>query len=290
MISSELVFVQLAQQSSYVCIVELAMMLEASVSEVRQSLKGLGDRVECNDKDEWRILKNIVPERILSPAEKVERDSLELTVQQAFYIAGQALRSLRDKKLYRETHSSFESYVRDRFDFTKRAAYYLIDAYEVVNNLKAAHSLAPSDERCEAPASRRDFASKGSCGSLLKSEQFVHSNKGTILPTKESQCRPLAKLSPERQREVWQIAVEKAKGKVPSARIIKTIINQSNSDADMKAKPKDSEMIYKSGTGIDYIVHLDEETYKLLESYQGRIGKATKNGAIRSLLDNAIAE
>ena len=49
-------------------------------------------------------------------------------------------------------------------------------------------------------------------------------------------------------------------------------------------------MTYKSGVGIDYIVHLDEETYKLLESYPGRIGKATKNGAIRSLLDNAIAE
>ena len=98
-----------------------------------------------------------------------------------------------------------------------------------------------------------------------------------------------AKLSPERQREVWQTAVDKAEGKVPSARIVKEIIHQSSSDLDIKAKPKDSEMIYKSGVGIDYIVHLDEETYKLLESYQGRIGKATKNGAIRSLLDNAIA-
>lgn len=97
-------------------------------------------------------------------------------------------------------------------------------------------------------------------------------------------------MSPERQREVWRNAVERSEGKVPSARIIKEIIHQSSSDVDIKAKPKDSEMIYKSGVGIDYIVHLDEETYKLLESYQGRIGKATKNGAIRSLLDNAIAE
>ena len=274
MISSDLVFIQLAQRCDYVCIVELAMSLEASVSQVRHQLKELGDRVEHNDKDEWRVIKNVALERLLSESEKAERDDLECTVQQAFFVAGQALKLLRDKRLYRETHATFESYVRDRFDFTKRAAYYLIDAYEVVNNLKAAHSLAPSDD----------------AGSLLKSEQFVHSNKSTILPTKESQCRPLAKLSPERQREVWQIAVEEAKGKVPSARIIKTIINQSNSDADMKAKPKDSEMIYKSGTGIDYIVHLDEETYKLLESYQGIIGKATKNGAIRSLLDNAIAE
>jgi hypothetical protein len=258
MISSKLVFIQLAKVDDYICIVELAMSLEASVSHVRQRLKELGDRVEHNDKDEWRVIKNVALERILSAEEKAERDNLENTVQQAFFVAGQALKLLRNKRLYRETHSTFESYVRDRFDFTKRAAYYLIDAYEVVNN--------------------------------LKSEQFVHSNKGTILPTKESQCRPLAKLSPERQREVWRNAVERSEGKVPSARIVKEMIHQSSSDVDIKAKPKDSEMIYKSGVGIDYIVHLDEETYKLLESYQGRIGKATKNGAIRSLLDNAIAE
>ena len=52
------------------CIVELAMSLEASVSQVRHRLKELGDRVEHNDKDEWRVVKNIVPEPILSEAEK----------------------------------------------------------------------------------------------------------------------------------------------------------------------------------------------------------------------------
>ena len=258
MISSDLVFIQLAQRCDYVCIVELAMSLEASVSQVRHQLKELGDRVEHNDKDEWRVIKNVALERLLSESEKAERDELERTVQQAFFVAGQALKLLRDKRLYRETHATFESYVRDRFDYTRAAAYYLIKSSIVYENLKC--------------------------------QQFVYTNKGTILPTKESQCRPLAKLSPERQREVWQTAVDKAEGKVPSARIVKAIINESNSDLDIKAKPKDSEMIYKSGTGIDYIVHLDEETYKLLETYQGRIGKATKNGAIRSLLDNAIAE
>ena len=258
MISSNLVFVQLAQVDGYTCIVELAMSLEASVSQVRHRLKELGDRVEHNDKDEWRVVKNIVPKRILSEAEKAERDDLERTVQQAFFVAGQALKALRDKRLYRETHATFESYVRDRFDYTRAAAYYLIKSSVVYENLKC--------------------------------QQFVDTNKSTILPTKESQCRPLAKLSPERQREVWQTAVDRAKGKVPSARIVKAIINQNSSDLDIKAQPKDSEMIYKPGTGIDYIVHLDEETYRLLETYQDRIGKATKNGAIRRLLDDAIAE
>ena len=68
----------------------------------------------------------MIPERdlsSLSQAEKEERDALELTVQQAFFVAGKALKLLRDKKLYRETHATFESYVRDRFDFTRAATH-----------------------------------------------------------------------------------------------------------------------------------------------------------------------
>jgi hypothetical protein len=273
MISSELVFVQLAQINDYICIVELAMMLESSVSQVRHRLKELGDRVECNDQDEWRITKsisanNLLLERValdgnrqdrarpLSKAEKAERDRLEQTVKQAFYLAGKSLKTLRDKKLYRETHGTFEEYCRDCFDFTRRAADYLILSAEVVENLKR--------------------------------EQFVL--KTDVLPTKESQCRPLAKLSPKEQRKVWRTAVEQAKGKVPSAKIIKEIIKQNSSNLDIEIKPKDKEIIYKPGTGIDYIVHLDEETYRMLEIYQDRIGTATKNGAIKRLLDNAIAK
>ena len=216
MISSELVFNQLDRAENYVCIVELAMMLEASVSKVRQCLKDLGERVEYNERDQWRLVRTMVSKNVLSETEKAERDSLECTVQQAFFIAGKALKLLRDKRLYRETHATFESYVKNRFDFTKRAAYYLIDAHEVVNN--------------------------------LKSEQFVHASISTnILPTKESQCRPLAKLPPEQQREVWRTAIEKAKGKVPSARIVKEIVKQNSSNLNIKTKSKDQEIIYKRG-------------------------------------------
>ena len=72
MISENLVFVQLAQADGYICIVELAIALEASVSEIRQRLKDLGDRVEHNDQDEWRVVRNAVrvPSSILSEAEK----------------------------------------------------------------------------------------------------------------------------------------------------------------------------------------------------------------------------
>ena len=277
MISSELVFIQLAQQSCYVCIVELAMILETSVSEVRQRLKELGDRVEHNDKDKWRIVNNIIPERILSEEEKAERDELECTVQQAFFVAGKALRLLRDKRLYRETHSTFKSYVRDRFDFTRRAADYLISAADIVENLKAADSLSPSDNTQP----------------LLKREQFVL--KTDVLPTKESQCRSLAKLSPEEQRHAWNRAVELAGNKVPSSRLVKEAVREIKSIDDGSAetsatnKPSFREVNYMAGMGVEYTVKFDEETYFRLKAYQDKIGSATKSGAVARLLD-AIAE
>ncbi len=260
MISENLVFVQLAQADDYIGIVELAIALEASVSEVRQRLKDLGDRVQHNERDEWRVVRNIVSSSLLSEAEKEERDSLERTVEQAFYVAGHALKILRDKKLYRETHDSFESYVKERFDFTRRAADYLISAAEVVDNLKR--------------------------------EQFVL--RTNVLPTKESQCRSLARLSPEKQQIAWHKAVEKAGGKVPSSRIIKEAVQEiklvCNSDTvEEKIEPFPREVNYTAGIGVEYTIKLDELTYNRLQTYQDKIGSATKCGAITRLLD-AIAE
>jgi len=42
-----------------------------------------------------------------------------------------------------------------------------------------------------------------------------------ILPTKLEQIRPLTKLKPEEQRQVWQEAVDAAGGQVPSGRLVK---------------------------------------------------------------------
>ena len=293
MISENLVFVQLAQADDYIGIVELAIALEASVSEVRQRLKDLGDRVEHNERDEWRVVRNIVSSSLLSETEKEERDNLERTVEQAFYIAGKALKLLRDKRLYRENHATFEAYVKERFDFTKRAAYYLIDAAEVVNNLKTAHShtgSGSSEVSSDVCTDRPD----GEAESLPKSEQFVHSNKFTsVLPTKESQCRPLAKLPPQRQREAWCKAVELAGGKkVPSARLVKKAIkeidsidNPTETNKNKEIQPRFQEVNYQAGMGLEYRVKLDETTYNRLQSYQDKIGTASKNGAIARLLD-----
>ena len=51
--------------------------------------------------------------------------------------------------------------------------------------------------------------------------------KGTqILPTSERQVRPLTKLEPQEQQEVWQQAVKKAGGKVRTNKIVKDVVQR----------------------------------------------------------------
>ena len=91
----------------------------------------------------------------LTLEEENERLRLERQVEQAFYQAGLALKTLRDKKLYKATHHNFRDYCKERFGFGKSAVYYLISAVDILDNLK-------------------------------KSPLLVD-----ILPTSETQCRPL---------------------------------------------------------------------------------------------------
>jgi hypothetical protein len=81
---------------------------------------------------------------------------------------------LRDRKLYRNTHASFEAYCRDRFGFQRRHSHQLIDAAQVVDHLI---QFLEIDENC-AP--------------------MAH-----ILPTKERLVRPLSSLTPKEQTEAW---------------------------------------------------------------------------------------
>ncbi len=131
----------------------------------------------------------------LAADEECDRQSLELRVERAFYEAGAALRELRDRRLYRSTHKTFEAYCRDRFGYQRAHSYRLIDCSAVVDNLSpiATPKMSPNGRQ--------------------------------ILPTAERQVRPLIPLSPNQQREVWQQAVEKAGGKVPSGQIVKRIVD-----------------------------------------------------------------
>ncbi|MBD2511484.1 hypothetical protein IQ274_27710 [Nostoc sp. LEGE 12447] len=127
----------------------------------------------------------------LTQEEQSDRLHLERKVERAFFEAGKALAELRDRRLYRSSHRTFEDYCRDRFGHSRRQSYLLMDAATVFDNLV---------EICD---------------------QFDH-----ILPTAEGQVRPMTKLEPQEQQEVWVKAVEQAGGKVPPARIVKNVVQQ----------------------------------------------------------------
>tara|TARA_R110002073_G_scaffold177188_9_gene335141 strand:+ start:4058 stop:4912 length:855 start_codon:yes stop_codon:yes gene_type:complete len=65
--------------------------------------------------------------------------------KRTFIEVGNALKELRDGKLYRQTHRTFESYCEERFGFKRQQAYRFIEASEVVENVS--HGGQISSER-----------------------------------------------------------------------------------------------------------------------------------------------
>ncbi|MBD2534179.1 hypothetical protein H6G97_33475 [Nostoc flagelliforme FACHB-838] len=126
----------------------------------------------------------------LTEEEQRDRPHLEKKVERAFFEAGKALIELRDRRLYRSTYKTFDEYCLDRFGYNRSRSYQLVDAAVVVDNLQ-------------------------------KCPQIVD-----ILPTAEGQVRPMTKLEPQEQQEVWLTAVELAGGKVLTGRIVKDVVQR----------------------------------------------------------------
>ena len=166
-----------------------------------------GKQPQTPDVDIKSVSVEVVEAEELTPDEERERLYLERKVERAFYEAGKALQSLRDRRLYRSTHKTFEEYCRDRFGFERRHPYRLIDAADVVDNLA---QMCPIGTQTEGEPNQNQMCPNGL----------------QILPTSERQVRPLTPLEPSQQREVWQQAVETAGGKVPSGRVVKDIVQR----------------------------------------------------------------
>jgi hypothetical protein len=72
--------------------------------------------------------------QVLSDAERAELAELESIIERgvlSFVNVGRALRRVRDTRLYRETHATFEAYVAERFDLKRQRAYELIEAASI---------------------------------------------------------------------------------------------------------------------------------------------------------------
>ena len=116
-----------------------------------------------------------------------------------FYEVGTALQEIRDSRLYRNTHETFEDYCRDRWDMSRIHAH-------------------------------RKIESKIVCDNLLP--------MGNIQPVNERQTRPLTRLPEPLQIEAWKKAVETApEGKV-TAKHIEAVVVQVTKDEGGEKKQK----------------------------------------------------
>ena len=112
-----------------------------------------------------------------------------------FHEIGKALKEIKDFRLYKlNLFETFEAYARARWDMGKSQAYRLIEAYQVVNNL---------------------------------------SPIGDILPSNESQVRPLVPFDPIEQRKIWKAFLKTAM-EITAPNIKKFIDSAKKGDTDNK--------------------------------------------------------
>ena len=126
---------------------------------------------------------------VLSPTEAELRAKLEQQVLTGFVLRGQALRSIKRLKLYRDRFDNFESYCDEVFGFSMLYIERCIMAAETYSQIK----------------------------------EYLETNSlSEPKPTKQSQLRPIfqAHLNPVEAGEVWVMSVNLAANKVPPKVIV----------------------------------------------------------------------
>jgi hypothetical protein len=123
--------------------------------------------------------------------------ALEQTIKQGldtFVEVGEALLEIRDSRLYRIEHGTFEEYCKGKWGMSIRHADRLMIGAKAVDAIKQSGPIG-------------------------------------LVPQAESQARPLTKLRPEDQPKAWQKAVEIAGGEQPTAKqVSQAVVEISKAD------------------------------------------------------------
>ena len=109
----------------------------------------------------------------------IQEARINQAAQTFFVEAGDAFRLIRDQRLYKDSHSSFDTYCQERWGYTHRR----------VNQI------------CQGAAAWHE---------LEASERI------NILPTSERQVRELSQIEPEQRIEAWADAVESSAAGQPT--------------------------------------------------------------------------
>ena len=136
----------------------------------------------------------------LTESETLQLTDLEGIIERGmktFVEVGAAIRLIRDKRLYRTTHSTFEDYCQDRWDWSRQRASQLIVAADVVAELSTIVDTPPANE---------------------------------------GQARAIAKVPEERRVKVWETVVENAPVVQGKPKITARQVEEAAGQADPRPK------------------------------------------------------
>ena len=133
-----------------------------------------------------------------------------------FIEVGEALLEIRDSRLYRIEHGTFEEYCKGKWGITKQSAYQLISGAAVSKNIKSHNcDFQPTKQSQTRPLTKLPAAAVS---------KNIKSHNCDFQPTKQSQTRPLTKLPADKQSEAWAKSVESAGGQQPTAKQVEAVV------------------------------------------------------------------
>jgi hypothetical protein len=143
-----------------------------------------------------------------------------------FMGVGEALMTIRDRRLYRAEYATFEEYCRKKWQFSKSHANRYITAKSVVDNLQEVDQ--------------------------------------TVLPKVESQIRPLAFLKPAEQRRVWKKVVEEVQTshRPLTANIVTRQVSQLYPDVETYRKPTQPKKGNRVRLQKDIVLEMIDEAWE----------------------------
>jgi DNA-binding NarL/FixJ family response regulator len=161
-----------------------------SVSFPLQGCEPLLDSKATHLKRESQVM--VVPQEdaLFTRHEQRELETQERLIEQGirtFWRVGQALKTVRDKRLYRERYPTFDQYCQKRWGLGRQYAYRMIDGAAVIED------LSPIGD--------------------------------SMLPANEAQVRPLTRLKdPEERRTVWREVLAAAPETPVTAALVRRVV------------------------------------------------------------------
>jgi hypothetical protein len=190
---------------------------------------------------------------ILTREEAIALDDCEKRIEsglKTFLEVGSALAVIRDSKLYRETHETFEAYAKERWNLSRTRSYELMAAADVVSAI---------------------------------------ADTGQVPPENEAQARQLSRLPEADRADVWAETVERTNGK-PTAAAVREVSEEQRKRAEEQRDAREHlrqivELAWSPNWPEGHVEHWAQQLGPYDDELSNLVDRATK--AI-SVLDGLI--